>query len=135
MEEELGQLSGRYKQLLHVLAVVPVERLLPSDLFRRPGRPQKHRTLLARAFLAKMVLDIPTTTALVERLRSDQTLRHLCGWERGADVPSESTFSRAFAEFAESDLPGRLHAALIKEGYSEQLVGHISRDSTAIVAR
>ncbi|MDE2732130.1 MAG: transposase [Bacteroidota bacterium] len=93
-------------------------------MFRRPGRPQKHRTLLARAFLAKMVLDIPTTTALVERLRSDQTLRHLCGWERGADVPSESTFSRAFAEFAESDLPGRLHAALIKEGYSEQLVGH-----------
>jgi len=24
VEEELGQLSGRYRQLLHVLAVVPV---------------------------------------------------------------------------------------------------------------
>ena len=100
-----------------------------------PGRPLKHRATLARAFLAKMVFDISTTTALVERLRSDPTLRRLCGWEWLHDVPSEATFSRAFKEFAEADLPARLHEALIEEGYAEQLVGHISRDATAIEAR
>jgi hypothetical protein len=50
-------------------------------------------------------------------------------------VPSESTFSRAFAEFAASALPSRLHDALIEETHADRLVGHISRDSTAIEAR
>ena len=98
------------------------------------GRPLKDRAALARAFLAKAVLDVPTTRALVERLRTDPTLRRLCGWEAAGAVPSEATFSRAFAEFAASDLPGRLHEALLDrtrtlEGH---LAGHVSRDSTAI---
>ncbi len=82
-----------------------------------------------------MVFNMDTTRALVERLRSDPTLRRLCGWHRLGDVPSEATFSRAFREFSEADLPTRVHEALIKEGYSEQLVGHLSRDSTTIVAQ
>jgi hypothetical protein len=32
-------------------------------------------------------------------------------------------------------LPGRLHEALIKRSYEDRLVGHLSRDSTAIEAR
>ena len=77
------------------------------------GRPLKDRAALARAFLAKAVLDVPTTRALVERLRTEGLLRRLCGWEAAGGVPSEATFSRAFAEFAASDLPGRLHEALL----------------------
>ena len=61
--------------------------------------------------------------------------RRLCGWEHPGQVPSEATFSRAFAEFARSELPGRLHEALIKRSHKERLVGHISRDATAIEAR
>jgi hypothetical protein len=49
-------------------------------------------------------------------------------------VPSEATFSRAFAEFAASALPSRLHAALIQETHKDRLVGHISRDSTVCPA-
>jgi hypothetical protein len=59
----------------------------------------------------------------------------LCGWERAAHVPGESTFSRAFAEFARSALPTRAHEALIKATHKDRLVGHISRDATAIEAR
>ena len=135
MDEVLGPLTGRYKQLLLALEMVSIERFLPSVPEHRPGRPLKHRAIIARAFLAKMVFNIPTTAALIERMRSDPKLRRLCGWQRERDVPSESTFSRAFQEFAEADLPGRLHAALIEAGYQEQIVGHISRDSTAIEAR
>ena len=50
-------------------------------------------------------------------------------------VPSEATFSRAFAEFAASDLPGRLHEALLDRTLEGHLAGHVSRDSTAIPGR
>ena len=102
--------------------------------FRR-GRPLEDRAALARAFLAKAVLDMATTRALVERLRNEATLRRLCGWEKAGSVPSEATFSRAFAEFAESDLPGRLHEALLDRTLEGHLAGHVSRDSTAIAGR
>jgi hypothetical protein len=82
-----------------------------------------------------MVLNMATTRLLLDRLDTDPTVRRLCGWERREEVPSESTFSRAFAEFAESRLPERVHQALIEKNLGNQLVGHISRDSTAIHAR
>ena len=132
MEETLGSLEGRYKKLLSILEMVPIDQFLPSPKPGTSGRPLKDRAVLARAFLAKMVFNMDTTTALVERLRSDPTLRRLCGWQGRSDVPSASTFSRAFKKFAEADLPSCLHEAVIKEGYEDQLVGHLSRDSTAI---
>ena len=82
-----------------------------------------------------MVYDMASTRILLDRLETDPTVRRLCGWERKEDVPSESTFSRAFAEFAESRLPERVHQALMEQHFGEQIVGHISRDSTAIAAR
>jgi hypothetical protein len=65
----------------------------------------------------------------------DKQLRRLCGWEYPGELPSEATFSRAFAEFSRSELPARLHEALIKRSHEDRLVGHISRDATAIEAR
>lgn len=62
-------------------------------------------------------------------------LRRVCGFPADEDIPSESTLSRAFAEFAGSGLGGRVHDALVKEYLAEELVGHISRDSTAIIGR
>ena len=78
------------------------------------------------------LLDVPTSWGLVERLRTEGLLRRLCGWEATGAVPSEGTFSRAFAEFAASDLPGRLHEALLDRTLEGHLAGHVSRDSTAI---
>ena len=52
-----------------------------------------------------------------------------------SEVPSESTFSRAFAWFAETRLPERVHGALVRAAYEGSVVGHVSRDSTAIVGR
>ncbi len=78
---------------------------------------------------------MPTTRLLLDRLHTDIALRRLCGWERISDIPKEWTFSRAFAEFSESQLPERIHEALIKKHYRGEIVGHNSRDSTAINAR
>jgi hypothetical protein len=59
----------------------------------------------------------------------------VCGWTSARQIPHESTFSRAFQEFAETELPQRLHEALIVNTQAGRLVGHIARDSTAIEAR
>ncbi len=102
---------------------------------RGPGRPPADRRALARAFVAKAMLGIPTTNALIERLDVDKSLRRILGWERRSQIPSEATFSRAFAEFASGDLPGRMHAALIERSLGGRIVGVIARDATEIEAR
>ena len=100
-----------------------------------PGARRRRRAALARAFVAKAVFNVATTRLLIEMLSADKTLCRLCGWQRAGEVPSEATFSRAFAALATSALPSRLHAALIQETHADRLVGHISSDSTAIEAR
>jgi hypothetical protein len=134
LREEVGPLTAQHERLVTVLDVAGIEafvQMWPG----LPGRPLEDRHALARAFVAKAVLALPTTSGLIERLAVDATLRRLCGWERRGEVPSESTFSRAFAEFAASALPSRVHEALIKMTHKDRLVGHISRDATAIEAR
>jgi hypothetical protein len=136
LRREVGPLTAQHERLVVVLDVARIEALaLVRTWPGLPGRPPEDRHALARAFVAKAVLDLPTTAGLIERLAVDATLRRLCGWERASEVPSESTFSRAFAEFSDGGLPSRVHEALIKKAYKDQLVGHISRDATAIEVR
>ena len=131
---ELGPLNEKHRHLVTVLDLVRPEAFL-DHAHGVVGRPKKDRAALARCFLAKAVFNISETEVLVERLKLDKTLRRLCGWHRGGALPSTATFSRAFAEFAASRLPARLHQALIEATQGERLVGHIARDSTAIEAR
>jgi len=133
--DEVGVLSDRERHLVVVLELVRIEELVGRVTGRWPGRPEKDRRPLARAFVAKAVLELPTTRALRERVIASSGLRRVCGWERCGEVPSEASFSRAFARFAQSELPQRVHAALIEKYERPRLVGHISRDATAIRGR
>ncbi len=100
-----------------------------------PGRSLRARRALARAFVAKAVRDFPTTRDLIDRVKVDPTLRRLCGWPRAGAIPGEATFSRAFAGFSEARLAERMHEALVKDALGGELVGHVSRDPTAIETR
>jgi Transposase DDE domain/Transposase domain (DUF772) len=102
---------------------------------RLRGQTCERSARIARAFVAKAVCNMSTTRQLLERLAVDTTLRRICGWESPREIPHESQFSRAFAGFAETQLPQRLHEALIAETQKDRLIGHISRDSTEIEAR
>lgn len=134
LEQVTGKLTDKAKLLLWVLTLVPPQSFLaPSRGWR--GRPAKHRQALATAFAAKSIYGCETTRQLIDRLRGDRQLLNLCGWNSSQQLPSEATFSRAFEEFAASELPQRLHAAVIKKTQKERLIGHIARDSTAIEAR
>jgi hypothetical protein len=134
LEEILGPLTASYQLIVTIFEMVPVSGFLTACPGVR-GRPAADRVPLARAFIAKAVLNLATTSHLIERLTYDKTLRRLCGWHRVRAVPSEATFSRAFAEFAASGLPSRMHEALIQATHNDRLVGHVSRDATAIEAR
>jgi len=134
LREEVDPITEALGRLVTTLDVIGLEAFVPEPP-RGPGRPPEDRRALARAFVAKAVLGIPTTTALIERLAVDKPLRHILGWERRAQVPSQATFSRAFAEFAQGDLPDKMHAALIERSLGGRIVGVIARDATEIEAR
>ncbi len=134
LEEELEPLTEKQQQLITILEVVRIETFVPN-YFGCEGRPQKTRSAIARAYIAKMVYNHDTTLQLLERLHSDKNLRRICGWEYLGQIPSESTFSRAFAEFAKTSLPDRILQALIKKNLKDEVFLHLSRDSTAIEAR
>ena len=113
LREEVDPMTEALGRLVTTLDVIGLEAFV-AEPPRGPGRPPADRRALARAFVAKAVLGVPTTNALIERLDVDKSLRRILGWERRAQVPSEATFSRAFAEFAQGDLPDKMHAALIE---------------------
>lgn len=134
LEAELGPLSPQLQLLSSIVNLIPLESALHA---RRAstGRPARDRAALATAFLAKSILNLPTTRQLIDRLQADTALRRLCGWASPSALPHESKFSRAFALFAHTQLPQHLHAALIASTQKDRLIGHIARDSTAIEAR
>jgi hypothetical protein len=134
LESELGELSETARRLVTILELIPLSRFIPSSQGWN-GRPPHDRHAIASAFVAKVVYNLPRTTDLLERLHSDEQLRLICGWKRGERLPHESTFSRAFAEFAQMELAQFVHRALIQDTQQGRLIGHIARDGTAIEAR
>ncbi len=131
---EVGPLGVRHTKFIAVLDLVEGGRHVRC-IHGGVGNPAADRRALARAFVAKAVWDMPATVVLIDRLRYDPTLRRPVGWSRVSEVPSEPAFSRAFAWFAEIRLPERMHEALVRAAYAGSVVGHISRDSTAVVGR
>ena len=134
LRNDVGALTPKLGQVVHTLEWVRIEEFV-SSTWGGCGRPEHDRGMLANAFVAKAVLGLSTTTGLIERLAVDRALRRICGFSMWKKLPGESTFSRAFAEFAGAGLAERAHAALVREALGDRLVGHISRDGTAIEAR
>jgi len=106
-------LTDKEQQLVSILEVLQIEKFV-----RRPGqrcgRKPWERQALARAFVGKAVYDHPHTRTTWQALRTTPVFR------------CESTFSRAFAEFAAMGLGERVHAALVATYVKPELVRHIS---------
>jgi hypothetical protein len=135
LEDEPGELDDRHREFVAVCEACSPREHLAAYRWGGNGCPPKDRLALCKAFIAKAVWDFPTTRDLIDAVRHRPTLRRLCGWETLAEIPGESTFSRAFAAFAEDQLPQRIHDAMIKAHYADKIAGHVSRDATAIHGR
>ena len=71
-------LTERLKQFVAILEIVRIEDHVaaPSPPDESPrGRPRQDRGLIARAFVAKAVYNLPTTELLMEMLRLQPNLR------------------------------------------------------------
>lgn len=136
LEEQYNDtLTANEQRFIRVSELCAVERYIDQYTSNLMGRPKKERLSIALAFIAKAVYNFPTTKILIDYLKRNRMLRQLCGWEAKNLLPSESTFSRAFAEFALGTLPSVIHQAMVTTHYGNKLAGHISRDSTPIEAR
>ncbi len=105
LQEELGEFTNQQRPLIEVLEIAQIKAHFPKAHFpyvgRVPGRPQKDRCAIARAFIAKAIYNMARTQMLLDRLRCDLRLRRIYGWEQSREVPGGATFSRAFTEFSE----------------------------------
>jgi hypothetical protein len=154
LEAELGALSDLQQQLVRTLALLQLDAFVEVRCGR--GRPAHDRAAIAR-LRGQGIRNPPRMAAkparrdrarlrgqggvqsaddagVLDRLRADIVLRRLCGWETAAGVPDERVCSRSFAEFAQSQWAQRVHAALIERTQGERLIGHVSRDATALEA-
>lgn len=134
LKSEFGALTPKLEKVVHTLEWVRIDEFVVTSWWGT-GRPPHDRAALASAYVAKSVLGLTTTSGLIERLTVDRALKRICGFSMWKKLPGEATFSRAFAEFAAAGLAERAHESLVKETLSKVLVGHISRDGTAIESR
>ena len=75
LEQALDEpLTEKQRQLVAVLEVVRIEEHVPPGCLQWMGRKRKDRRVLARAFVAKAVYDLPTTEVLIEALRDSNNL-------------------------------------------------------------
>jgi len=135
LEDELGELDEKHRQFVSVCELCAPQDHMASYQWCGNGCPPSDRLAMWKAFIAKAVWDFSTTSDLIDAIRHRPVLRRLCGWETLGEVPSESTFSRAFGQFSSDNRPQAIHEVLIKTHYAEKIAGHISRDATAIHAR
>ena len=132
LASELGPLSALDQQFCEVISLTNLGRFTRRCDWCGNGAPPASRTWLAHAFIAKSVYQFPNTTALLDALQSRPLLRSLCGWDSAGEVPSEATFSRAFTAFANDQVPQQIHEHIVKTHAGPKVVGHVSRDATAI---
>lgn len=133
LEEALGLMSNTQQKFVRTLGLLDLDGFVAVRHGR--GRKPHDRAAIARAFVAKAIWNLPTTRAVLDRLQSDTVMRRVCGWETASAVPDETVFSRAFAEFANHEFGQRVQAALIEKTQKHRLIGHISRDGSAIEGR
>ena len=134
LRHELGALTPKLEAVIRALEWVRIEEFIEPS-WCGLGRPPHERAWFANAFVAKALLGITHTRGPIERLTMDRALRRICGFPMCKQLPSEASFSRAFGEFSDARLAERTHEVMIKSHLGDELIGHVSRDATAIHAR
>jgi len=125
-------LSPEQRTFLALLGLI--EAYLPAceDTRSTMGRPAFAMKPFLRAFLARSFFRIPTMDDLRKRLMADPNLRQIVGFRK---VPSAATFSRRMAVLAATPLVTRALNDMTAHYHEGRIVGHISRDSTAVAVR
>lgn len=135
LEEELGELTEKQCEFVRAVELLNPSKFIDKFKWIGIGRRPSDRLSLVKAFIAKPIFQCAQTSILIEYIRSSSALRRLCGWETKSEVPSESTFSRAFSAFAETELPGLILKNTVSTKIGNKLFGHKNTDSTSVKGR
>jgi len=135
LEEADVEMTPKLYKFVTLLEFLQIELFVPPHSAYQVGAKPHDRRCLARAFVAKAYYNAPETKSFRDRLLHDKDLRKVCGWASRGDVPSESTFSRAFAWFADIGLNDQVLAAQVQVWLGDTIIRDVSTDSTAIEAR
>ena len=130
----MGPLTEDHQKIVAILEIVRIEDQIRQSR-RGTGRPPHDWLPIARAFVAKAILNLSSTRALIERLGADATLRRILGFRSGRSLPHESAFSRAFGVLARTGISERTHAALVDRFVKDSGIAHAAFDASAIPAR
>lgn len=136
LEELLTEeLNKKEREFIQICTLAEMDQFVYELEWKRIGRKSKDRLSILKALVAKAVYNLDTTRSLITYLESAPTLRRLCGWEFKRSIPHESKFSRVFADIANTELCQKIHEKMVITNCSDRIIGHVSRDSTAIEAR
>ena len=72
--------------------------------------------------MTKTLYRISTTSDLIRTPQATKNLRRICGFSATGNIPSESTFSHAFAEFSVNELGRNVHDSLVQEYLADELL-------------
>ena len=128
----IEEFTPKESKLIRVLDFAEIEKFITIT---SPTNIPKSREQIARAFIAKSVYNFQTTRDLIDRLHIDRTFRILCGWRYKNDIPSEATFSRAFAELSKMQIAQKTHEQFVKEYLSTKTFFYNATDATKIPLR
>jgi len=129
LETELDPLTEKQQEFIRVIELAEVQKHMIPYRWQGVGRKRDDRLAILKAFVAKAIYNFPTTKMLIAYLHDSTNLRRLCGWESKGEIPSESTFSRAFEEFSRGGLGQKIHEAMVKQHAGPKLAGHVNRCS------
>jgi hypothetical protein len=132
LRQVMGALTSKEEKLIRILDFAQIERFVSSVVITNPP---KCREEIARSFIAKQVYNFQTTRALLDRLHSDRVLGMICGWRHAGEIPSESTFSRVFAELSQMKIAEKAHERFIETYLRDLIFFYHSADATAIELR
>ena len=112
IEDCLGPLTEEHRKIVAILEIVRIEDQIRQSR-RGTGRPPHDWLPIARAFVAKAILNLSSTRALIERLQADATLRRILGFRAGRPLLHKSSFSRVLVALARTEIPERTNAVLV----------------------
>ena len=135
LEDEVGELDEEQRLFVRVAESLELERIAARYGWCGNGRKPSSRLAIFKLLLMKHVWNWPETKDALGEVRRPPALRRLCGWETRGDIPSESTVSRAFAEFALDRTADDLLARFVGRIFEGRIVIHRSIDSTETDAR